>query len=462
MSCTLFPAQGQPNLISFEGNTDPFGTQPVTLNASTNLYLGIGLQYLENHVWSSGLQLWCVPRGYSTALVTKFDRGFRRKRRDEIFALEVFKDDSQLASIHINTGLAYSAWALFAVTGDRQHQISATNYTAQCLVGLRNYISEAKDRASFQPEHLIFRIIRADILGGHLASALIHAKFLKRLTLARIEAGNGDPVFFNHALYQTNNLALALWKRPMFDPTSVEQFYMKYWTLSMDYTPDMTDFQKRMKFFSQNFRLQKLLEDTAMLFYLTDSCLTGRLSIPSEKYCALNVRAEYLQICLINLVHDQQDRCRLITAPPLTATMNANICLALTAILSIRFQKHEPMINGVPASTVSLTVLGKLQTACIQLDSNMTPLEKEQFADASLWIAFIAALVEHRFSGVAAHLKSPEQWWWSRLTSLISRRKIRSWLQVHQCLIQFPYHNSETPLPRADWLDETFRSVGKI
>lgn len=452
--------QGQTSLIPYDGNSDPFETQPVVINASTNLYLQVGIQFLENHIWSSGLPLWCAPRGYRVISGKRLVNDSRIKRRDKTSALEVYQSDARLVSTYINTGLAYSAWALFAVTGSRQHQICARSYTSQCLADLRNYLSAEKDRASFQPEKLILRIFRADVLAGHLSSALIHAEFLKRLVLTQNEAGKGDAVFFTHALYQTSNLALALWRRPFFDQKYIEQFYVTYWAPLTDHMPDITDFQKRIVRFTQNGRLQKILGDTAILFHWTDSCLSGRLSIPPENYCALSVRAEYLQVCLSNFVQDQEDMCRLATAPPLIASLNAIICLALTTILSIRFQKHEPMVNGIPASTISPKILNKLKAAYIHLEANMTSLERIQFADAALWIAFVAALVENRFSGVAPHLRPSDRWWWRQLTALITEQGIHTWAQFQRCLVQFPYHHGETPLPRVGWLDEAFELAG--
>ena len=239
---------------------------------------------------------------------------------------------------------------------------------------------------------------------------MIHSQFLKQVTIALNATGKGDPVFFNHLLYQTTNLAIALWKGPLFDPISVGHFHADYWAPLIQYGQTVMEIQKRMNWFTQNVRRQRLLADTAVLFTCTEACLAGTFSIPPENYCALNVRAEYLQIRLLNLVHDQERNIRLHTAPPFLAAMNGNMCLALTAVLSIRSQKHEPMIDGPLVSNISLVILGKFRAAYVHVDSSMTPIEKAQFANASLWVAFIAVLVEERFSENFHYLIPSGRW----------------------------------------------------
>ena len=137
-SVALLSDQVRSDLVSYKGNSDPFCTQLIKVDASTNLYIGIGLKYLESHIWSSVLQRWCTPRGCSAAMATKPDAGIGFRRRDEASALKVPQDAGRLASVYIHAGLAYSAWALFATTGSRQHQICATKYTAKCLANLRH------------------------------------------------------------------------------------------------------------------------------------------------------------------------------------------------------------------------------------------------------------------------------------------------------------------------------------
>ena len=441
---------------SHRGNSDPFNTQPVQIDARVNFYVDVGFQCLDKVVWRSGLRVWCPPRGCvaPTARFSNPDVGFHLYGRH--FASVTTPVKSEWESTYANAILAYSASALFAVTGALEHSTCATKYISRCITGLRHYITERSSHASFQPEQLILRLIRAEILAQNFSSAMIHAKYFKELVVAKFCEGKLEIGFVHHAVYQTNNLAFALWKRPAFEARWVEKVYVVDWAPLTINDHESTVFEERLKRFTHQISLQKLLTATKILFSQTASCLSGETIAPTDKWYWLNARSEWLQIGLLNFVHDQEAKVNSYPGMTTTAAADVNLCLALTAILSIRFQKHEPILNQVTISPASRIILSKLWATSTRLESCLTQNEVAQFSHALLWIAFIAAIVEHRLRASLSRNGQPDRRWWQRLVEMIVGQRICTWDEMHQSLTLFPYSEDETPLPSPNWLDGLF------
>ena len=450
-------------LASKAGNSDPFKAHSVDIDANGSFYLDIGFQFLENVVWRSGLCVWCSPRGFVSpnAIASRIDVGFHLYGKQLTEVPKVV--ESEWASTYAYATLAYNASALFAATGAMEHATRATKYIVECIAGLRLYLVKQTGHAVFQPEQLIFRLIRAEIMAQNFASAIIHAKYLKELVVTRSGEGALDDVFVHHAAYQTTNLAIALWQRPEFKAQWLEQIYASIWEPLAINDDDVMDLEEEdPECSSTHIRLQKLLLATKKLFSQTTACLTRGMSAQPEKWYWLNARSEWLQICLLNFVHDQEAKLNSNSGVFSTTAVNMSLCLALATILSIRFQKHEPMLNQIPISPFSRMILSRLRTVFTHLESGLTRSEVAEFSDRLLWITFIAGLVEFRLRATLLRNGQPDRWWWQRLIEMIVSQRICTWTEMHQILVSFPYSADETPLPTPDWLDGPFESARSV
>ena len=173
-------------------------------------------------------------------------------------------------------------------------------------------------------------------------------------------------------------------------------------------------------------------------------------------------------MCLFNIVLDEEEKATHGLAdrqaiddrfygmgdsfyPDAHATaVNINICLALTAILSIRFKSQDPVVNNRPLSPLMTIILNKLSASFVRL-GDLTAGICNQYGDALLWISLVAAIVEHRHRETLAK-QDVFGVWCERLGRLMQAPGIATLKELRNCLYNFPFSEDETPLPSEDWL----------
>lgn len=157
----------------------------------------------------------------------------------------------------------------------------------------------------------------------------------------------------------------------------------------------------------------------------------------------LTSRSEWLQICLISFYINQESE----SGPESNnKPIQLNSCLVLVALLAIRYQKNELFINEVPLYPTTANILQKLTVSLMKLESMMNLEQAFHWADAILWMLFVAALAEQRLQG--SNVQSTQSSYWTqKLTHLLDDRELSAWGDVCELLEQFPYTERELPLP---------------
>ena len=440
------------------GNSDPFDAQAIRIDAEANYYLDIGFNAFETVVWMTGFRAYTGPRGWlvpRTSSVSGVDTGINLYGRQLAVIPSRFKNS--WSSTYLSAVLAYHASAVLAVTGDAEHSNVVSKYLLQANRELERYKASGGMNASCQPEELLFRLMRSEMLAQRFADAMTHALDLKILLLAKADLSRLDLGFLLLFVYQANNLAIAMWTRPILEARWVEQAYGADWTSLIEEDAGSSLFKHNIQGLINNAELAYLLSATQTLFVHTSACLARNSSAPADKWYWLDARAHWLHIRLLNFIQDQTAQISQKYSTPITASRCMNMCCALTALLSLRYQKSEPMLCRVALTPASRTLLTKMWAAFSQFQALTTPTELIRYGDAILWVTFIAALVEDRLQARLPRSRQPEHWpWWRSFVEAVVFQGLCSWEDLRQRLCRFPYSEDETPLPDSAWHREPF------
>ena len=463
-------------LLPYCGNSDPFSSQAIEIDARVNYYLDVGFNSIDNILLGTGLWAYHSPRGMVAARRTPADNWITSSFDVRLYGKPTQNPDvmqAQWSSTFAYAVLANYAGYLSSISDDPEHLENASVYVGKCMSGLRRYISQGYTHDHFRPESLIFRLLRAEIATHRFSTALIHAIYLKRLVESREGHGRLDLPFIFHGVYLTNQLAFALWTRPLFEPSWVESVFRIDWRL--DKVFDATVFEERLSRYTKHGGLRKLLCATKGLFMQTSVSLTQNRDSRDDNWYWLQSRSEWLQMRLFHIVLAEEERMAFVSDQEITAddlldrkevvsaleayvmAVNMNIYLALAAIMSIRF-RQDPMLQGRPVSPVLRIILNKL-SALFKAFGSTTVIGQlyTRYGDALLWIAYVAAVVEHRHRE-ALMKQDTYGVCYKVLLDLIDLHRLRNWEELRECLEQFPFSEDETPLPSPGWLNVVFKS----
>ena len=409
-------------LIPHKGNSDPFDSQYVVIDAQSSLYLDVGFNMLDTYTWNIGFRVPGVPRGY-------LPQSFVRQDSDPITYLygtqlkSLSSDTSQnWLSVHAYAVLASVAQFLFTVNGVDEDARNALQYSTKCVSALRRAISANAGDDTFHPEELVLRLLKSEMMAQRSTSAMVHTRFLETLVKRQAREGMLDRGFLCRLLFQVNNLAITLGTEPVLDALWVQQIFEADW-----YSLSPTD----------GTELGDLMQASKSLFADTASVGSGSMVVPADKWYILMSREHWLQMSLLHFVNDSH--------PVL------DLMLAHTTLLAIRFSNTDAsFFYGRPVFSQAYKTLDNLSMLYTRLDD---------FEHTSLlWIYFVAALVEHRHRTVLAN-EGVFGVWEQRLRQFLVKGQISAWDELCQLLWEYPYSEDELPLPTSDWLDITFELV---
>jgi hypothetical protein len=469
------------NLFPYHGNSDPFNSQAIDIDARATYYLEVGSYSIDNVLLGTGLWAHSPPRGallarrtahsdLNTPLLQRLFGQIPANMSDEI--------QTQWLYTFAYAVLANYAGNLFTVTEDPEHLDNARIYIGKCITGLRKYIADGSAQPHFRPESLIFRLLRAEMAGKSFSNAMIHAIYLKKLVEGQDNFGKIDLAFILHSLYVSNQLALILWTRPLFDPAWLEAVFQNDWETWTGNTFSPLSFKQGLSELVDLEDLADAMTATKIMFLQTTQSLEGhRIKASDDKWYRLQSRCEWLQIILFTIVRNQEERLALIPSHEVvsdavtgqeevmaavqayTASAAMNMYLGIATILTMRYKTQDPLLNGQPISPALRIVLMKLTTSFRSLDPVVV---KEhllgRYRDAFLWVAFVAAIVEHRNREFLVK-KDVYGFWYKALADVVELAKIRSWEELRPCFDRFPFSEEETPLPDPNWLDAAFTWV---
>ena len=358
--------------------------------------------------------------------------------------------------------MAYSASGLAVVTGSRDRARDTLSYVTSCVEILRICISESGPDDTLLLETLIFRLLRAEVLSSNFQPAIIHAALLKRLLMARYKTRTLNLGTLTMVLYQGNNLALGLWKRPLFDPSWIEHVFSVGGKYHFSLRGEgVGSVNSELGLHIEDPRLHGLLAAMKTLFsHAIWMYSKGQVASPHNLFWLASY-CEWLQSSLIDYYMDQEND-RSVTFTHFTTELNVG--MSLPAFHSLRYQHHEPWINGVPVSPVPVLLLQNLSPSYSRLEFSMNAEQAAQHEDALIWIVFVASLAENGNQSVLKRARPGEKWF-DRLEKSIVRRRLSGREDLRCVLERWPRTEHELPLPVSHWLDDAFersRDVQKI
>lgn len=463
-------------LVRYEGNSDPFNSQAVKVDAQAGYYLNVGCTCIDIVPFETGLWAHSPPRGRVAPSGTESGR---RSLLDFPSYYSVVDGEAQVISTSRPSAFAYAILAnyagwLFTLTEDVKHLGNAIEYAAKCMRGLGNYLAEGQAHDEVSLEHLVFRLLRAELATQNFTTALTHAISLKNLVEQRVKLGLLDLSSVYHAVYTTNQLAFAFWTRSLYRPSWVRSTFERDWAPFDEFYPSLGSVKFQLFQVTAHEELCELLTSTKGLFVQTSIYLREERYRSIDKWYGLQSRGEWLQMCLFNIVLAEEDRATLalvrrkternenctINGPPQSnedlVTTNMTICLALTGILSIRYQSQDPVLDDNPLSPLMMIILSKLSACFTTLDEGKPTSTYSPYHDALLWICLVAAIVEHRHRKRLAK-QDLSGVWFDRLVSFIQAMKTSSVGELKRRLSLFPFSEDETPIPNHNWLARAFK-----
>ena len=409
-------------IIPHKGNSDPFDSQYVVIDAQSSLYLDIGFNMLDTYTWSIGFRVPGVPRGYTP-------QSFVRDDSDPITYLygtqlnSLSSDPSQnWLSVHAYAVLASVAQFLFTVNGVEEDAKNALQYSTRCVSVLRRAISANVGDDTFHPEELVLRLLKSEMMAQRSTSAMVHTRFLETLVKRQAREGTLDRGFLCRLLFQINNLAITLGTRPVLEALWVQQVFDSDWrSLSQ----------------SEGNGLADLMQASKLLFADTASVCSGSMVTPADKWYTLMSREHWLQLSLLHFIANSHSPLELM--------------LANATLLAIRFANSDAsFFCGKPVFSQAYKILNTLSMLYSQLGDLEDP--------SLLWICFVASLVEHRHRIILAG-EGLFGVWERRFRQMVVDEGIGAWEDLSRLLSEYPYSKDELPLPSDDWLDDTFELV---
>ena len=373
--------------------------------------------------------------------------------------LELHKFDStppEWIAAHANSVLAYCANALWTFTGTQEHKTEAIKYSTSCMTGLRKCLDLAKEHPEFKVEELVYRLLRAEMVGKNFSSASIHAKYLQQLLKSKAEAGALDPESLTMVIHSDNNLALGRMSRPIFESSWLHGAFAQSWDQADMLFPNYASYD--IDYRAPSIELQELLVAENKLFWQSSILrVSGNLANQTNWHWFISQR-EWIQNRMLHHYADmvEEDRC-----VPKTGAMASSVdalferCLLLAAFIALRYQKKIAAIRGIPLHNSSIALERLVDSAFAALEQAADEDWLQAHAQPVIWIIFAVALTEHKLNRCWPALRNKRPWL-MRLRHYIKKARLRSWPQLLAVLGKFPFTEQELPLPHEDWLDEAF------
>ena len=211
-----------------------------------------------------------------------------------------------------------------------------------------------------------------------------------------------------------------------------------------------------------NKHLCALMTALKRLWLESASFVTGS-SVPSwDNWYWLISREQWLQLSLLKFIRDQEAEVLSKSGWSTKSDLQMNLVLANAALLALRFTcMDQTPFCGEPLFPQGYMILSKLS---FHFSESRTGVEQEattQHELTLLWVAFVAALVEHR-NQAALMREGRFGLWKQRLINTIVEQQICAWEDLRQRFALFPYLETELPLPSAGWLDGAFHRANDI
>jgi hypothetical protein len=422
-----------PITILRKGNSDPFSTFPVPVNARVNRLLSFGRDCVDPAFRSGG------PRGFKPSnLGVEFSH---------------YQSLTDKCTGYIVLSFYASCMAIVASQAE-----STTESLVLRSLGseiLRRQIIEYDILNSPAAASLVYRMYRAEVLDNNIDGAQVHERMLKRMFMSSPQQQGIDLALLTLVLYQANQLGAAQFIRPPFDDSWVKQIFSPSWIQAGAITGipwhwDTTQLDPTVS----DVRLQGIFRDIQKFYHTSEE--VSKLCLPSgpSTWYFFVSQCEWFQMRLMNGYHDiREDDINSLTDSRTASAVQS--CLCLAALYTLRNRKNNPIVHGTPLYKSSTTIYQKLEEGLVAVDTFGRFEDLSIYSNAILWVLFVLAVAEHDLkASVASDLQYCHQ---KRLAEQARVARIYSWRDARAVFNRFAFSENELPQPHDHWFDQLLR-----
>ena len=339
------------------------------------------------------------------------------------------------------------------------HLTASLRYAATSMMGMRKCLDLASKHPGFKAEELVYRLLRAEVVGKNYSSAAIHVVYLQQMLKRKAEVGTLDQDSLVMVMHTDNNLALSRMSHPVLESAWLSGIFSKFWAQADMLCPD--DFSYHIDYRAPSVKLHEFLADLNKFFW---ECSLSRVrgSLANEtNWRAVVSRREWLTNRVLHhyLSMIEENGCGAIEDSSVSSVdVPFEQCLVLAAFMALRFQKTVVAVGGNILHSTSGALLHRVSSTFTSLEQLADEDWFRVHAQPVIWIVFVVALLEHKlqaFSTISQH-GSP---WRERLRQYSKPARLRSWPELSAILRRFPYTPQELPLPYDGWIDDVLTGV---
>jgi hypothetical protein len=431
---TRHPHSASPITILRKGNSDPFSTFPVPVNARVNRLLSFGRDCVDPAYRSGG------PRGFKPSNLG--------------FEFSHYQSLTDTCTGYIVLSFFASCMAVVASQAE-----STTESLVLRSLGseiLRRQIIEHDILSSPAAASLVYRMYRTEVLDNNVDGAQVHARMLIKLFTSSPQPQEGiDLALLTLVIYQGNHLSTAQFIRPPFNDSWVKQVFSPSWIqagaiIDIPWHWDTTRLDPTVS----DVRLQGIFRDLQSFYHTSEE--VSKLCLPSgpSTWYFFVSQCEWLQMRLMNCYHDiREDEINSLTDSRTSSAVQS--CLCLAALFTLRNRKNNPVINGTPLYKSSTAIYQKLEEGLIAVDTFGRFDDLSIYSNAILWVLFVLAVAEHDLkASVASGLQYCHQ---KRLVKQARIAHIYTWREAQAVFNRFAFSENDLPQPHDHWFDQLLR-----
>ena len=411
------------NLLQ-RGNSDPFDSYQITIDAWANRFLDFGNKFLIPALFQLGA--W----GRHCPVARTWNAG--KDLSDESTALGL---------------MIYNATAMALISKDANVARRSLVFKIKALELLRvrlRYVE--RGCIDMDTQEMVFRLFRAEILGRNPTAALVHGNMLRIILQQRSSRGTIDLGFLILCIYHDNHRAAASMVRPVFDHEEfIPKAFAAAWTrlpLKLPQEDEDGDDSSELDASVMSPALRNVLSETrphCRLFTLMAQ--DQQTSATGSAWFWFISKQQIFQGRLMNLyldleAADDHDRVDL----QYKITHQLQVCICLATLFTVRLPSDNPMISGRPLYESGSKILERLTAGLRNVEAYLSYdsclfLLTTTFDNALLWAYYVGALAGHRWQAY----KTSDQFYESRLSLKIHEMGITSWSEMTSVFYKFLY-----------------------
>ena len=450
--------QNSPRSLVDRGNSDPFSSVSLKIDAKANYYLRFGGEILEAAIHGAGYRGWISPapsrEDYVTPdLLVGGCPGYCGANNRAV-CLDVAAHGTACFRILGYAVLACCASGVATLTSSQVARNDALSYVTSTMKYLRDYLKNVDYDTDSDLELLVYRLYRAEVLGKNYYSALAHGRLLKSIFEHRARRSSIKLDMLSTALYQDGQRMFGSWTRPIFDQGWVEKQYSASWAEAETmFGEELNQAARKISQEVTDVPLRTILVSVKQLFLQTISQAERQEQAQSHNFYWFEARSEWLQMCLMNyyLDLDQHDTNEADTSKSVDDAIK--LCLVLAVLCVIRHAKNEVLIGGKPLYCGCINIVLEFDVKLSALARNISQDQITSNIEIFTFILFVAALAEHYTEPTPFPMRTFPIWR-KRFGEFLLLNDLTSWSDVRPVLDHFPYTEMEVALPSEYWIED--------